>query len=196
MTKIQVAIFALILFSCLDGFPKRMMSMYQFWQAFMTKLVPKCATYSNIRDSSSKLRNFMGQCLNVIGDKGIKEVLLNSGNSANECLAFYYEQNYLSNNSKRLVLEMKSDFEKRNNRKIKQRIVANPAGVLKEKKDQSKKNNDTNSGLSKSISSNKSPELESTVIDDSIASNLQKRMSPAKDVNKRLKGAKRVQEKS
>ena len=91
---------------------------------------------------------------------------------------------------------MKSNFEKRNNRKIKQRINADAAGVLKEKKDQSKKNNDTNSGLSKSISSNKSPQMESTFIDDSIASNLRKRMSPAKDVNKRLKGAKRVQEKS
>lgn len=178
MTIVQRAIFAPILFSCLDGCSKKMMSKYQFWQAFLTKLVPKCKTYSSIRDSSSKLRHFLGQCLNSIGDLGIEDVFLKSGSSPNECLAFYYEKNYLSNNSKPLISKMKSDFEKRRNNIITQKkqkmIVGDSAGVLKGNPTTSKENNDTE-------------------FDDSPASNLRKRLRPALDANKNLKkGKKRV----
>ena len=177
MTKIHIAIFAPILFYSLDGVSPKMMATYQFWHAFLTKLVPKCiTTNSSIRDASSKLRHFMGQCLNSIGDKGMEEVLFSSGNSPNECLAFYYEQNYLSNNTKRLVLEMKSDFEKKINRQSKRSmLVIDSAGVLKEKKVQSKKKEDANSELSKTTKD----------------SSLKKRIRAAKDSNKELKDAKR-----
>jgi hypothetical protein len=206
MTKIQVAIFAPILFYSLDGVSPKMMATYQFWHAFLTKLVPKCiSTNTSIRDASSKLRHFMGQCLNSIGDKGIEEVLFNSGNSPNVCLAFYYEQNYLSTNTKRLVLEMKSDFEKKIHRQSKwSMLVRDSAGMLKEKKIQSKKNKDANSELSKNTSIKRSAEMESTAIGDTSASvsqrkcihnendlYLTKRLHPAKDSNKELKDAKR-----
>jgi hypothetical protein len=168
ITKIHIAIFAPILFYSLDGVSPKMMVTYQFWHAFLTKLVLKCTTTnSSIRDASSKLRHFMSQCLNLIGDRGIEEVLFNSGNSPNECLAFYYEQNYLSNNTKRLVLEMKSDFEKKINRPSKRSmLVIDSAGVLKEKKVQSRKNEDANSELSKTTYTKRSAEMESTAIDD------------------------------
>jgi hypothetical protein len=91
-------------------------SKYLFWKEFLNKLVPKCATLSNIRDSASKLQYFQSSCLHLIGVKSIEEVFFCSG-SPNACLAFYYEQKYLSDDTRGLVLEMKSDYEKWNNTK-------------------------------------------------------------------------------
>jgi len=224
MTKIQVSVFAPILFHSLDGVSPKTMATYQFWNAFLTKVVPKCiTTNSSIRDASTKLRHFMGQCLNSIGDKGIEEVLFNSGNSPNECLAFYYEQNYLSNNTKQLVLQMKSNFEKQTyyRQSMQSKLVINSAGVLKQTKIQSKKlkqtkiqskkNEDPNSELYKTTSSKRPAEMESTAIDDTNTSPsanlrkriryennlyLKKRLRSGKDINRAFKEAKRRNMKS
>ena len=118
MKKVHMAIiFAPILNSCINATSQKNVSKYQFWKEFLSKLVPKCTTLSNIRDSASKLRHFQSNCLHLIGVKSIEEVFFCSGKSPNECLAFYYEQKYLLDDSRGLVLEMKSDYEKRNNTK-------------------------------------------------------------------------------
>ena len=116
MKKVHMAIFGPILNSCINATSQKDVSKYLFWKEFLNKLVPKCATLSNIRDSASKLRHFQSSCLHLIGVKSIEEVFFYSG-SPNACLAFYYEQKYLSDDSRGLVLEMKSDYEKWNNTK-------------------------------------------------------------------------------